>query len=424
MQHTCARRPLAFALASLTTLSSVLALSGAPSARACSPPPTFSEMLGMSEVIVTGSIAEMSKQSVTYGDESFEVPVAIVHVSEVLKGSVQRGQTIRISRIGGEDFSRVINDEEETVTDTPSESEVPLSMRTGLFLASGPDQDGPEPGRIVTWAGMRLYDITEDARRDALVPLVREYTTLEKIEDPVRRHTALLEWIVRCSENPETRREGFYDFSSVNDMRQWRMNSEDASDRDHPAAKISFTDGQIDRLVTVWLESLAKREDGAMWFGNALGEYRGELVATKLLDCIAADGESGSQEIGTWMQTVASIYEWRSGHLLTQQLWESEDPVVRAKIVERFLELAPIRGEIPEAIVGEGSDDEATEAVEDVESEAVTEMEEVEREAVEAVEQVGVEGEEEAVEPLEFMDNTESGRVLRIVSRPEGLNKR
>ena len=51
-------------------------------------------------------------------------------------------------------------------------------------------------------------------------------------------------------------------------------------------------------------------------------------------------------------------------------------------------------------------------------------MEEVEREAVEAIEQVGVEGEEEAVEPLEFIDNTQSGRILRIVSRPDGLNKR
>ena len=118
MQHTCARRPLAFALASLTTLSSVLALSSAPSARACSPPPTFSEILGMSSVIVTGSITEVTKQSVTYGDETFEVPVAIVHVTEVLKGSVQRGQTVRITNIGGDDFSLVINDEEETVTDT------------------------------------------------------------------------------------------------------------------------------------------------------------------------------------------------------------------------------------------------------------------------------------------------------------------
>ena len=101
-------------------------------------------------------------------------------------------------------------------------------MRTGLFLASEPEGDGPMPGQAVTWSGMRVYDITADARRDALVPLVREYTTLEAIADPVKRQTALLEWIVRCAENPQTRREGFYDFSSVNDMRQWRMNSEDA----------------------------------------------------------------------------------------------------------------------------------------------------------------------------------------------------
>lgn len=407
MQHTCARRPLAFALASLTTLATLSAVTQPHVARACSPPPTFSEMLGSSDVIVIGSLGEISKGKVNYGDESFEVSIATVNVAESIKGPVERGKTMQVSQIDASAFNRMENEEEALEPDSSDESGIPLSMRTGLFLISGQEGDGSEGPS--GWSAMRVYDITDQATRDSLVPLVREYTELDAINDKVKRQAAFLEWIVRCAENPTTRREGFYDFSQLDATRQWRLQSEEAADREHPVAKVAFTDGQIDRLVTVWLETLANRDDGAMWFGASLGEYRGELVASRLLDVIATDGEGAMSDVGTWMMTVASIYEWRSGHLLTQKLWESEDPVERAKIVKQFLELAPIRGEIPEAVVTEGSDDEATESTDDVESEAVTEMENIEREAIESIENAGEEevvevGAELEIEPMDLVD--------------------
>jgi hypothetical protein len=364
-------------------------------------------MLGSSDVIVIGSLGEISKGKVNYGDESFEVSIATVNVAESIKGPVERGKTMQVSQIDASAFNRMENEEEALEPDSSDESGIPLSMRTGLFLISGQEGDGSEGPS--GWSAMRVYDITDQATRDSLVPLVREHTELDAINDKVKRQAAFLEWIVRCAENPTTRREGFYDFSQLDATRQWRLQSEEAADREHPVAKVAFTDGQIDRLVTVWLETLANRDDGAMWFGASLGEYRGELVASRLLDVIATDGEGAMSDVGTWMMTVASIYEWRSGHLLTQKLWESEDPVERAKIVKQFLELAPIRGEIPEAVVTEGSDDEATESTDDIESEAVTEMENIEREAIESIENAGEEevvevGAELEIEPMDLVD--------------------
>ena len=88
MQHTCARRPLAFALASLTTLATLSAVTQPHVARACSPPPTFSEMLGSSDVIVIGSLGEISKGKINYGDDSFDVSMATENVAETIMGPV------------------------------------------------------------------------------------------------------------------------------------------------------------------------------------------------------------------------------------------------------------------------------------------------------------------------------------------------
>ena len=293
-------------------------------------------------------------------------------------------------------------------------------MRTGLFLLTAGNDESPDS--IGRWYGMKVYDITNDAARDAILPIVRSHSALDAIADPLKRQAAFLEWIVQCAENPSTRRDGFYEFTRADDNRQWRLASEDETDRDDVEAKVAFTDGQIDRLLTVWLEALDKRNDGAMWFGSALGEYRGELVASRLLDVIADEGEGGSDDIGAWMQTVAAIYEWRSGHLLAQQLWESEDPARRAAIVKQFLELAPFRGEIPEALVAEVSEDEEIAYVEDVESQAVTEMEDVEREAIQAIEQA--ESGEAGSEPLELVDRSRPVVVELTVNHPDGPNKR
>lgn len=419
MQHTCARRPLAFALASLTTLTTISALSGPPAVIACSPPPTFSETLSMSEIIVTGSIGEIEKKSLQLDEERYEISIATVHIADVLKGAVTRGQSLRVSHIDASDFEQVING--ESVETDATVDPIPLSMKTGLFLISGPHAEDPDSPAL--YSSNRVYDITEGPARDGLVPIVREHVALDAIADPVRQRTALFEWIVKCAENPMTRRDGFYEFSRVDDERIWRMQSEDQQDREHAFAKIMFTDGQIDRLTTVWLDSLEKRDESAMWFGNALGDHRGELVATRLLDAIAADGDGDVSHVGTWMSTVASVYKWRSGQLLAQKMWESEDPVERAGIVKRFLELAPLRAEIPEALVPE--EEEVTESVDDVESTAVTEMEEVEREAVEGIEQVGVEEEvvEDELEQIEI-GNTGFVFIGRTLRNQPMLNKR
>ncbi len=396
MQHTCARRPLAFALASLTTLSILLALSPASPARACSPPPTFGELLDMADLIVTGSVVGVAKGTIRYGNEVEPITISTIRIADTIKGSADGARELRVANIDETDFDLVINDDGE-----PGESPaIPLSMRTGLFLLTAGADEAPDS--IGRWYGMKVYDITDDAARDAIVPIIRSHAALDAITDPLKRQVAFLEWIVQCAENPMTRRDGFYEFTRADDNRRWRLASEDESDRDDVEAKVEFTDGQIDRLLDVWLEALEKRDDGAMWFGSALGEYRGELVASRLIDVIAAEGEGGSSDIGAWMQTVASIYEWRSGQLLAQQLWESEDAVRRAAIVKQFLELAPIRGEIPEALVPEVAEDEETAYVEDVESQAVTEMEDVEREAVESIEVAGTA--EEAGNPMELVD--------------------
>lgn len=396
MQHTCARRPLAFALASLTTLSILLALSPVSPARACSPPPTFGELLDMSDLIVTGSVVEVAKGTIKYGNESQPITIATIRIADTIKGSVDGAREIRVANIDETDFNLVINDDGDP-GDPPA---VPLSMRTGLFLLTAGVDEAPDS--IGRWYGMKVYDITEDSARDAIVPIVRSHAALDAIADPLKRQVAFLEWIVECAENPMTRRDGFYEFTRADDNRRWRVASEDESDRDDVEAKVEFTDGQIDRLLDVWLEALEKRDDGAMWFGNALGEYRGELVASRLLDAIATAGESNSDDIGAWMQTVASIYEWRSGQLLAQQLWESEDRVKRTAILKQFLELAPIRGEIPEALVPDVAEDEEIEYVEDVESQAITEMEDVEREAVESIEVAGTG--EEVGNPMDLVD--------------------
>lgn len=396
MQHTCARRPLAFALASLTTLSILLALSPASPARACSPPPTFGELLDMADLIVTGSVVEVAKGTIKYGNEVQPITISTIRIADTIKGSADGARELRVANIDETDFDLVINDNGE-----PGESPaIPLSMRTGLFLLTAGADEAPDS--IGRWYGMKVYDITDDAARDAIVPIIRSHAALDAITDPLKRQVAFLEWIVQCAENPMTRRDGFYEFTRADDNRRWRLASEDESDRDDVEAKVEFTDGQIDRLLDVWLEALEKRDDGAMWFGSALGEYRGELVASRLLDVIATEGEGGSSDIGAWMQTVASIYEWRSGQLLAQQLWESEDAVNRAAIVKQFLELAPIRGEIPEAFIPEVAEDEEIAYVEDVESQAVTEMEDVEREAVESIEVAGTA--EEAGNPMELVD--------------------
>lgn len=416
MQHTCARRPLAFSLAALISLTAIAALVGPPPARACPPPPTFSEMIGMADVIVTGSITEVARGTIRYENDISDISIATVRIEEVIKGSVDEQRTLRVMNVDATDLEQTINGDNPG-PDAEEISEVPLSMRKGLFLLTG--SGDVRPDSVAPWSGMRVYDITDDAARDGLVPIIRGCVALDAIQDPLKRRAAQLEWIVQCAENEMTRRDGFYDFSRADEDRSWRMESEDESDRDAVEAKVAFTDGQIDRLVTVWIESLDKRDDGAMWFGNALGDYRGELVASRLLDAIAAEGEGGTNDIGTWMSTVASIYEWRSGHLLTEKFWGSENPEERAALVRRFVELAPLRAEIPEAIVIEGADEDVTESVEDVESEAVTEIEDAEREAVEAIEQVGIE--DGSVDETFLLDA--SGPIIELVARPDELNK-
>ncbi len=344
----------------------------------------------MADVIVTGSVVESAKGTIKYGDEVQPISISTIRIAETIKGSVDGARVLKVANVDVTDFDVAINGEGAS-DESAGSSAIPLSMRTGLFLLTAGSDETPDS--IGRWYGMRVYDITDDSARDAIVPIVRSHAALDAITDPLKRQLAFLEWIVECAENPMTRRDGFYEFTRADDNRRWRLASEDETDRDDVEAKVAFTDGQIDRLLAVWLEALEKRDDGAMWFGNTLGEYRGELVASRLLDLIATAGESSSDDIGAWMQTVAAIYEWRSGQLLAQQLWESEDSVKRAAILKQFLELAPIRGEIPEALVPEASEDEETAYVEDVESQAITEMEDVEREAVESIEAAGT-GEE------------------------------
>jgi len=368
MSHSCARRPGALALASIVTLGLVATLSP-PSVRACGMPPTLGERLDGADLIVTGTVGERSEVEVADGDDSYTVQVAEIHVGEVLKGIAERGQSIRVANVDEDAFLRGGSDGDS----------VPLAMRTGLFVISADGFSDEAP-----WNALQVYDVTDEDSGSGLTALIRRYAEIGRIEDPVRQRTAFLEWIVQCSESTGLRRDGFYEFSRASGEHEWRTQSEDPADREAVEAKVDFTDGQIDRLVTVWLDSLAHRDDGTMWMGDALGAYRGDLVADTLLAAIAGEGEGGDDDVGTWMRTVASIYEWRTGHMLTQRLWESEDSTERAAIVQQFLELAPIRGELAEAIAEEEFGEEATANYD--EFEAVAEVEAEEREAVQAAE--------------------------------------
>lgn len=414
MTHMGARRIVAFALATLTTLTTISALDGTLAVKACGRPPTFSETLSNVDAIVIGSVESLGRNAFEFGDNEIAVSIATIHVSDALKGSAKRGQSILVVNFDADDFGVSVGGEAFQAGDEGASEDrataVPLSMKTGLFLLTETAAEGSDsPGYYYR---VETFDITGDAARVGIEPLVREYVTIDAMTDRVKQRTAFLEWIVKCAENPLTRRKGFYDFSNAESEHYWRTHSEDSQDRDHVNAEIGFTDGQVDRLLDVWLEMLEERDMSLVWFGNALGERRGEIVEAKLLEAVQAGMESGDSGLEDLMRIFATISSWRSGHLLATQLSESESPEERNAIVNRFLELAPLKAEIPEALE-EVSELEATNgAFEEVESEAVTELESIEREAVESVETV----EREAVEnaessELEDVDSAEQSGV-------------
>ena len=246
-----------------------------------------------------------------------EEPVAVLCVEETLKGKAAPGERLRVP------FAANII--------CPAPPRYVIGDTVLALLRK--EEEAPEMWRTMYGRSCGMRVLADDGARAAYTARVREIQQIIEMKDAESRRGAIIEWLVKCVENPATRGDGMYELEELpyprSHSREWRVD----------ATLDDLSQQQRRRLRRAFVET--KPGDRGNWtfcrLTMSIVKPPDVPVAERLLAelrKLAADddGQGGYLPMRTSMAGVIQALDWQEG----RQLYEKSS-IIPERIRELIL---------------------------------------------------------------------------------------
>src|SRR5215510_1762705 len=196
------------------------------------PPQTLRMLTGRSELIVS---AKVERITFVKGEDGFNTGIARLNILSVVKGPE-------------ENRSVDVYYEPDMVCPAPPHYEEGATVLA--FLTRSKDSPGyftvglSYGAKSLNNRGIEVYS----AR-------IRELIEIEEQTDPNARRERLVEWLVRCAEEPATRWEGAYDLRYSRMMKMLKIEMENESKKAQGGQEVAVDEGETEEPKE-WVNSL------------------------------------------------------------------------------------------------------------------------------------------------------------------------
>jgi hypothetical protein len=189
------------------------------------PPQPLDKLTRESDLIVIARVVETTREE-SRDESDFRSAIARLQITSVLKGSLS-GQVVEV--VYPADL------------DCPAPPRYEKGKTVLAFLTSN-----EQTGRFCT-VGLS-YGTKYGSRRELEVysARIREFVEIEQQPDSALRRQQLVEWFVRCAEEPATRREGMYETVEA----RWRKTQENESGKQSARPEAGDDISEIEKDVS------------------------------------------------------------------------------------------------------------------------------------------------------------------------------
>ncbi len=308
------RRPTSVCAVLLCALGAMPLFLSGREARAC-PPPSFSEYVEYSDLVVVGKVLSTTRQKMVTEGEEWETGIVTVKAETLLKGSVDLAQPVVVSGFDPD-------------PDSPS----PETGATLLVIASAGDAKNQ-------FSRIDVRDVSRDDALAAYTSSIRELLSALALPEGEERSRRGTEWAVRAIESEFLRTE------AIRDLDRFCLYYGD----DETVVDV-LDASQRERLVDVMMNETDPDASYAFELANVLGRYHDDRVLAYLQDALARQQESPVSSSPWLMSMISEQMSWRTGQWLANEYPYDGTTVKQRKAIARFVSLMRTREELPEAL--------------------------------------------------------------------------
>jgi hypothetical protein len=343
------RRSSAIAVAFFLVASTAVA---PHSVHACPPPPTLVDHVRDSDAIVIGRVVAVQPHGRTRGNSSWVDYLVDLRVDTVLAGSARLPPALEV---------RTYADPIHHTDDAAA------SDRVLAFMFYDREQ-----GRFLAYEVRPLPDL---ATERVLVARVREMLDIVKITDEAAFTRELLEWCIRCIEEPATREDGV--LSLPYEVRR------EASGEDEDADAVTLSDSHRERILAAFLTVSSLDEPGANALAFLVADWPDSRAVAQLERHLWQNVDS-PDAVSAPMYILSEMLGWKSGKELVGRYHQTENADEKQAVLTEYLSLLPGRVELSDDVEQSDENESVEETAEEVEEEVAEEPEEeVEEEVAE-----------------------------------------